>query len=238
MVAGERLRGGRPIAEGPTDNNAGTAIPNLTQAQVDQVSAIAQSVYNYDTGGVLSSLGDKDDRLVAKLDANLSSTQRAVVDLHLRQRRHQPAEQHLLVDHDGQPGPGPGVERLYSGQPAAHRRGAAELAMVGQLLDRSARVLQALPPHPGPVAGPWLRAAARLHQPDQLGRKRDQYVGIDDRLRTQQRDRGRHRRGRVVRSGHLAPDQRAGHRNLGRPAPDAPDHERSRRARIRRICQM
>ncbi|MEH3106800.1 MAG: carboxypeptidase regulatory-like domain-containing protein [Sphingomonas fennica] len=76
MVAGERLRGGRPIAEGPVDNNAGTAIPNLTQAQVDRVSAIAQRVYGYDTGGVLRSLGDKDDRLVAKLDANLSDTQR------------------------------------------------------------------------------------------------------------------------------------------------------------------
>ncbi len=76
MVAGERLRGGRPIPEGPTDNNAGTAIPNLTQALVDQVSAIAQSVYNYDTGGVQRSLNDKDDRIVARIDANLSDRQR------------------------------------------------------------------------------------------------------------------------------------------------------------------
>ncbi|MFS0772060.1 carboxypeptidase regulatory-like domain-containing protein [Sphingomonas sp. 1P08PE] len=76
MVAGERLRGGRPIAEGPTDNNAGTAIPNLSQAQVDQVSAIAQRVYNYDTGGVQRELGDKDDRIVARIDANLADTQR------------------------------------------------------------------------------------------------------------------------------------------------------------------
>jgi hypothetical protein len=77
MVAGERLRGGRPIPEGPTDNNAGTAIPNLSQALVDQVSSIAQSVYSYDTGGVQRSLDDTDDRVVAKLDANLSDTQRA-----------------------------------------------------------------------------------------------------------------------------------------------------------------
>jgi hypothetical protein len=76
MVAGERLRGGRPIPEGPVDNNSGTAIPNLTQKQVNDVSAIAQSRYGYDTGGVLRSLGDKDDRLVAKIDANLSDTQR------------------------------------------------------------------------------------------------------------------------------------------------------------------
>jgi hypothetical protein len=76
MVAGERLRGGRPIPEGPTDDNAGTAIPNLTTALVNQVSAIAQSVYSYDTGGVQRSLNDKDDRVVAKLDANISDTQR------------------------------------------------------------------------------------------------------------------------------------------------------------------
>ncbi len=76
MVSGERLRGGRPIAEGPTDNNVGTAIPNLTQAMVDQVTAIAKNVYNYNTGGVLHDLGDKDDRLVARIDANISDTQR------------------------------------------------------------------------------------------------------------------------------------------------------------------
>ncbi|RYY10218.1 MAG: TonB-dependent receptor, partial [Alphaproteobacteria bacterium] len=79
MVAGERLRGGRPIPEGPVDNNSGITIPNLTQAQVDRVSTIAQNVYNYDTGGVLRNLGDKDDRVVGRLDANLSDTQRVSV---------------------------------------------------------------------------------------------------------------------------------------------------------------
>ncbi|WP_116091722.1 TonB-dependent receptor [Sphingomonas crusticola] len=76
MVAAERVRAGTPIAEGPTDNNAGTAIPGLTQAQVDQISAIAKSKYNYDTGGILNNSNDRDDRLVAKIDANLSETQR------------------------------------------------------------------------------------------------------------------------------------------------------------------
>mgnify|MGYP001031010932 CR=1 FL=1 len=76
MVAGERLRGGRPIAEGPVDNNVGTAIPNLTQAQVDKVSQIAKDVYGYNTGNVLHNLGDKDDRIVARIDANLSDRQR------------------------------------------------------------------------------------------------------------------------------------------------------------------
>ncbi|MES1976037.1 MAG: TonB-dependent receptor [Pseudomonadota bacterium] len=76
MVAGERLRGGRPIAEGPTDNNVGTAIPGLTQAQVDAISAVAKSKYGYNTGGVLHNLGDKDDRVVAKIDANITDQQR------------------------------------------------------------------------------------------------------------------------------------------------------------------
>jgi hypothetical protein len=76
MVAGERLRGGRPIVEGPSDNNAGTIIPGVTQAQVDNISTIAKNVYNYDTGGVLHNSGDKDDRVVARIDANLSDTQR------------------------------------------------------------------------------------------------------------------------------------------------------------------
>ena len=76
MVAGERLRAPRPIAEGPGDNNAGTAIPTLLQSQVDRVTSIAQSRYGYEAGGVIDSNGDKDDRLVARLDANLSDTQR------------------------------------------------------------------------------------------------------------------------------------------------------------------
>lgn len=76
MVAGERIRAPRPIAEGPGDNNAGTAIPTLSQAQVNLISSIAQSRYNYETGGVVSSNQDEDDRLVARIDANLSDTQR------------------------------------------------------------------------------------------------------------------------------------------------------------------
>lgn len=79
MIAGERLRADLPIPEGPTDNNAGTQIPTLTQAQVNQISTIAQSKYGYNTGGVLKTNGDRDDRVVAKLDANLSDTQRASV---------------------------------------------------------------------------------------------------------------------------------------------------------------
>jgi hypothetical protein len=76
MIAGERVRAGNPITEGPIDNNAGAPIPNLTQATVNQIQQIALSRYNYTAGGVLNSNDDKDDRVVAKIDANLSDTQR------------------------------------------------------------------------------------------------------------------------------------------------------------------
>jgi hypothetical protein len=79
MVAGERIRAPRPISEGPGDNNAGSAIPTLEQAEVDLVSSIASSRYGYETGGVVNSNGDKDDRLVGKLDFNMSDTQRLSV---------------------------------------------------------------------------------------------------------------------------------------------------------------
>ena len=76
MVAGERVRAAQPIPEGSLENNAGIAIPTLTQAQVDQVSSIAKSRYSYETGGIVNTNGDSDDRLVAKLDWNVSDTQR------------------------------------------------------------------------------------------------------------------------------------------------------------------
>ncbi|MBV8687491.1 MAG: TonB-dependent receptor [Alphaproteobacteria bacterium] len=77
MVAGERIRAGTPIPEGPIDNNAGAAVPGLTQATVDRIRSIVQTKYHYETGGVLNNSKDMDDRLVARLDANLSDTQRA-----------------------------------------------------------------------------------------------------------------------------------------------------------------
>jgi len=77
MVAGERIKAGTPIVEGTPSNNAGTQIPFITDAQLSQIQSIAQSRYGYDTGDVLNNSKDKDDRLVAKLDAALSDTQRA-----------------------------------------------------------------------------------------------------------------------------------------------------------------
>jgi hypothetical protein len=77
MVAGERIRAGTPIPEGTPGDNAGTVVPNISDAAVAQVQSIASSRYGYDTGGVLNNSADSDDRLVAKIDANISDSQRA-----------------------------------------------------------------------------------------------------------------------------------------------------------------
>jgi hypothetical protein len=86
MVAAERIRAGTPIAEGTFENNAGSPIPSvlgasgfLPQATVDLISQIAKTKYNYETGGVLNNSNDRDDRVVARIDANISDTQRASV---------------------------------------------------------------------------------------------------------------------------------------------------------------
>lgn len=76
MIAGERLRASQPIPEGTPGNNGGQVINGISDAAVDRINQIAQSRYGYDTGGILSTNDDKDDRLVAKIDANLSDTQR------------------------------------------------------------------------------------------------------------------------------------------------------------------
>ncbi|HEX7781868.1 MAG TPA: carboxypeptidase regulatory-like domain-containing protein [Sphingobium sp.] len=76
MIAGERVRAARPVAFGTQEDNAGTPVIGAFNADLQRIQQIAQSRYGYDAGGILRSDGDKDDRLVGKIDANLSDTQR------------------------------------------------------------------------------------------------------------------------------------------------------------------
>ncbi|MEJ5975229.1 carboxypeptidase regulatory-like domain-containing protein [Novosphingobium sp. PS1R-30] len=76
MIAAERVRAARPVAFGTQEDNAGTPVIGATNAQLQQITDIAKNRYGFDPGGILRSDGDKDDRVVAKLDANLSETQR------------------------------------------------------------------------------------------------------------------------------------------------------------------
>jgi len=48
----------------------------ITQAQIDQISSIAQNVYNFDTLGVANDIVEKDDKLVTKLDWNVADGHR------------------------------------------------------------------------------------------------------------------------------------------------------------------
>jgi len=70
----EHLAEGAPI-------NIGTAgfpnvVPNLTDAQVANISSLAKTVYNYDTLGVQSSTLETDEKYTAKIDWNITEGQR------------------------------------------------------------------------------------------------------------------------------------------------------------------
>jgi hypothetical protein len=70
----EHLEEGTPI-------NIGTAgfpnvVPNLTDAQIANITSIANSVYSYDTLGVQSSTLETDEKYTAKLDWNIVDGQR------------------------------------------------------------------------------------------------------------------------------------------------------------------
>jgi hypothetical protein len=67
MVSAERVRANNPFNITPS---------SLTQAQFDQIVSIAKSKYGVDAGGKLTSQGDKDDRIVGRIDANITDGQR------------------------------------------------------------------------------------------------------------------------------------------------------------------
>ncbi len=71
MGSYERNTDPRPLAQGDI-----SLVPNLTAAEVSQVQAIAQSVYNYKTGGILAITNNIDEKFVVKLDANITDRQK------------------------------------------------------------------------------------------------------------------------------------------------------------------
>jgi hypothetical protein len=79
MMGYEKTEESRPFDSGPQGQGFAAPIPNLTQAQVDQISGIAQSLYNYDTLGVIANSPEEDEKFVAKLDWNVNDDHRASV---------------------------------------------------------------------------------------------------------------------------------------------------------------
>lgn len=76
MIAAERVRASLPVPFGTIEDNAGTPVVGLTNAALAQIQSISQSRYSYNPGGILRTNEDKDDRVVGKIDANISETQR------------------------------------------------------------------------------------------------------------------------------------------------------------------
>jgi hypothetical protein len=64
----------------PFDDGVGAGyanqVPNLTQAQIDNISSISQSIYNIDTLGQISNAVEEDEKIVAKLDWNVTDDHR------------------------------------------------------------------------------------------------------------------------------------------------------------------
>jgi len=70
----------QPVLTGPEDSNATNPVPGITQAQIDQVRQIAQSVYGYDAmDWRADELKIEDEKYFAKIDWNINDRHRAAV---------------------------------------------------------------------------------------------------------------------------------------------------------------
>ncbi len=76
MAAYERTKEGQPLDAGV---GAGFAnqVPGITQDHVDQITSIAKTRYGYDTMGLIATTQEEDEKIVAKLDWNVSDAHRA-----------------------------------------------------------------------------------------------------------------------------------------------------------------
>jgi outer membrane receptor for ferrienterochelin and colicin len=75
FVAAEKLDGANLFDRGPIGSGAIDEV-GLTQADLDEIVRIADEVYQYDPGTIPSSLDHGDEKLLVKLDWNISDSQR------------------------------------------------------------------------------------------------------------------------------------------------------------------
>lgn len=78
-VTGERTTQSLPNTTGPAGEGFAASIPNLTRAQITQIQGIAQSVYNYDTGDVIRSRDEIDEKIVGRIDWNITDGQKFIL---------------------------------------------------------------------------------------------------------------------------------------------------------------
>ncbi len=78
-VAYEKLEESDPVDDGPEGLGFSNSIPRVTQGLLDNVSGIANSIYQYDPLGVLQNAVEQDEKYTVKLDWNISDAHRASV---------------------------------------------------------------------------------------------------------------------------------------------------------------
>jgi hypothetical protein len=76
MFAYEKTDQSQPFDSGPQGQGFAQPITNLSQAQIDTISGIATSKYNYDTLGVIRNGVESDEKYVGKLDWNVNDDHR------------------------------------------------------------------------------------------------------------------------------------------------------------------
>ncbi|GAA6168100.1 carboxypeptidase regulatory-like domain-containing protein [Sessilibacter corallicola] len=72
----EKLEGADTFDRGPSDSNTAEPVPDFTQADFDRIRQISQDVYGYDPGGIPTSFDNEDEKILAKIDWNISDSQR------------------------------------------------------------------------------------------------------------------------------------------------------------------
>ena len=75
FAAYEKLEGANTFDRGAIGSGAINEV-NITQAEVERIQQISQDVYNFDAGGVPSSLANEDEKLLVKLDWNINDQHR------------------------------------------------------------------------------------------------------------------------------------------------------------------
>ncbi|MDO3386092.1 TonB-dependent receptor [Gilvimarinus sp. SDUM040013] len=77
FAAYEKLEGVDTFDRGTADANVATPVEGVSAAQLAEIERIANDVYNYDPGTLPSSLPVEDEKLLIKLDWNITDSQRA-----------------------------------------------------------------------------------------------------------------------------------------------------------------
>jgi len=72
----EKLDGANLFDRGPIGSNAVNEI-QVTQAELDEIAQISRDIYQYDPGGIPSSLANDDEKVLAKIDYNINDYHRA-----------------------------------------------------------------------------------------------------------------------------------------------------------------